>query len=102
MVQLEDEMYAKLKKDADDNRSLKHIVWSVIAAGFCLTLLVTYGFDLLKLDIQRRQSEQQCQIAITQAETAVKTREIEQGDLKFEDYILWKTVMNKETSDGQN
>ena len=96
MVQLEDEVYAKLKKDADDNRQIVAIVrWVVIAIIFLSTFFF-WGKQILDMDIRRRQMELECQLAITKAENNVEVRKIESEGMDLDDYILWLNAREKD------
>lgn len=94
MVQLNDNDYAKLKKDADDNRQL--IILLRILAVFVTFIIIffAWGKNILDLDIEYRRFEAQTQMQISQAETNVKVREIESEGMTFENYILWLEAEN--------
>ncbi len=89
MVQIEDEIYTKLKKDADDNRQIVHIVRAVVAVIIFCILFFSWGIKLIDLDVQRRTSELQTQIAITQAETNKRVMAIESEGLTTDEYFRW-------------
>lgn len=96
MVQLEDEVYTKLKKDADDNRQLVTIArWVVIAIVF-LSIFFFWGKQILDMDIRRRQTELECQMAIIKAENNVEVRKIESEGMDLDDYILWLNAREKD------
>lgn len=96
MIQLEDDVYAKLKKDADDNRQVISIVrWIAFIIVF-LFIFFCWGKQMLELDIQRRQIELQCQMAIIKAENNVEVREIESKGMEFDDYIKWLNAREKD------
>ena len=96
MIQLEDEVYKKLKKDADDNRQIVSIVRWVAFAVLFLCIFFYWGKPMLELDIQRRQMELQCQMAIVKAENNVEVREIESKGLELDDYIKWLNAREKD------
>jgi hypothetical protein len=95
MVQIEDDVYAKLKKDADDNRQIRNIARMVVVAIIFCVLFFIWVVPLINLDIQRRSAEMQTQIAITQAETNKRVMEIEKSDLSNAEYFKWLEVRNK-------
>ena len=51
---------------------------------------------MLELDIQRRQMELQCQMAIVKAENNVEVREIESKGMELDDYIKWLNAREKD------
>lgn len=96
MVQLEDADFAKLKKDADDNKQVVAIVrWIAFIIAF-LFIFFCWGKPLLELDIQRRQVEIQCQMAIVKAKNNVEVREIESKGMELDDYIRWLNARETE------
>ena len=96
MVQIEDEIYAKLKKDADDNRQIVHIVRAVVAVIIFCILFFSWGIRLIDLDIQRRTAELQTQIALTQAETNKQVMTIESEGLTTDEYFKWLNARKTE------
>lgn len=95
MVHIEEEAYNKMKKDADDNRQIIRIVRYAAFLIVFLFIFFSWGCRLLDLDIQRRQSELQCQMAIEQAKNNVEIREIESDGMSFDDYIQWLNAREK-------
>ena len=96
MVQIEDEIYAKLKKDADDNRQIVHIIRAVaVVIIFCI-LFFSWGIKLIDLDIQRRTAELQTQIALSQAETNKRVMAIEGEGLTIDEYVKWLNARKTE------
>lgn len=96
MVQIEDEIYAKLKKDADDNRQIVHIVRAIVAVIIFCILFFAWGIRLIDLDIQRRTAELQTQIALTQAETNKRVMTIESEGLTTDEYFKWLNARKTE------
>lgn len=96
MVQIEDEIYTKLKKDADDNRQIIHIVRAVIAVIIFCILFFSWGIRLIDLDVQRRTAELQTQIALTQAKTNKQVMEIESKGLTTDEYFKWLNARTTE------
>jgi hypothetical protein len=95
MIQMEDEVYEKLKKNADDNRQVKNIVRLVLIV-VCL-LVLYFGVISKFIDIQMKKydAEIQREVAIAQAETNVKIREIESSGMSMNDYIRWLAIQKK-------
>ena len=96
MVQIEDEIYAKLKKDADDNRQIVHIVRAIVTVVIFCILFFSWGIRLIDLDIQRRTAELQTQIALTQAETNKRVMTIESEGLTTDEYFKWLNARKTE------
>ena len=89
MIELTEESFEKLKKDADDNKQLVKIFITLAFIFVFLMVFIFWGKDMLELSVYRHRSELDRQIAIEQAENNVRIREIEQGDLSMDDYIKW-------------
>lgn len=96
MVQIEDEIYDKLKKDADDNRQIVRIVRAIIVVIIFCILFFSWGIRLIDLDIQRRTAELQTQIALTQAETNKQIMTIESEGLTTDEYFKWLNARKTE------
>ena len=94
MVQLSEENYARLKKDADDNLSIKSIVKWVVGLLIFAILYFTIGNQFLNIQLSRLQSSIAQESAIAQAETNKKVREIESSGMSTEDYLKWYTIHN--------
>lgn len=84
MVQLEDNIYLKLKKDADDNNSVRRIVRYVLIALAMIVLYMTIGMPLI--DIQLRKFE---------AQSNVEIRRIESYGLTTEEYLKWYDISTR-------
>ncbi len=95
MVHIEEQDFNKMKKDADDNRQIIRIVRYAAFLIVFLFIFFSWGYRLLDLDIQRRQSELQCQMAIEQAKNNVEIKEIESYGMSFDDYIRWLNAREK-------
>ena len=96
LIQLDDAVYAKLKKDADDNRQIIGIMRIVLLTIVLLIAFFCWGRPMLDLDIQRRQANLEREMALTNAETSVEIREIESKGLSFDDYICWLNAREKD------
>ena len=92
MVELNDEVYAKLTKDANDNKQLVRIARIAAIVVIFLLFFFTWGKSMIDLDIQRRRIDLECQEAIIRAENNVKVREIESSGMKIEDYLKWLEI----------
>ena len=96
MIQLDDAVYAKLKKDADDNRQIIGIMRITLLSIILLIAFFCWGRPMLDLDIQKRQANMEREIALTNAETNAEIREIESKGLSFDDYICWLNAREKD------
>lgn len=96
LIQLDDAVYAKLKKDADDNRQIIGIMRVVLLTIVLLIAFFCWGRPMLDLDIQKRQANTQREIALIEAETNTEIREIESKGLSFDDYICWLNAREKD------
>ncbi len=100
MVQLNDDDYTRLKKDADDNRQVLAVVrWCVILIMF-FVIFFTWGRRMLDLDISKRQADLNNQILIDRANINTQVKEIESNGMTFDDYIRWLEV--RESGDVQH
>lgn len=83
MVELPEEKYKKLVKDADDNRAIVSVLrWSVLIIFFIFAM-ATYGCHAIDLQKQR-----------DNAYVSVEVRNIESDGLNFEQYIEWLDAKN--------
>lgn len=89
MVQVEDAIYTKLQKDADDNRQLIRIIRMIIFTILFLLIVFMWGKGILELDIRKRSADLDAQIAIMNAESNAKVLEIEKGSMTMDEYIEW-------------
>ena len=94
MVQIEDEIYTKLKKDADDNRQIVRIAKIIAITIMFLIIFFTWGLRLIDLDIQKRTIEMQNQMMISQAKTNQQVMSIESEGMTKDEYFEWLTVRN--------
>lgn len=96
MVQIEDVVYSKLKKDADDNRQLINLAKIVCLTIIVSILIVTSLSRFLDLLYEKNLANLERQIALEQAETNKKIFEIESSGLTKEEYFEWLEVRNAE------
>jgi len=95
MVQLDEDFYNKIKKDADDNRQIVSIFRWVVGVIIFLILYVTVGQRLLTIQVQKAQAAADREIAVLQAQNAVRIREIESEGLTMEEYLKWYRVCHQ-------
>ena len=92
MIEIDDEVLVKLKKDADDNKQIVKIIRMIIAAVFVLIFYFSFGLNWMNLQLEKQRSEIQNQIAITQAHNNVMIKQIESEGLSMEEYFKWLEV----------
>lgn len=92
MVQLDEELYNKIKKDADDNRQIRSIIRWIIGLIIFLVLYFTAGQHLLNIQVQKAQAAADREMAILQAQINVRIREIESEGLTTEEYLKWYKI----------
>jgi hypothetical protein len=92
---MEDEVYEKLKKNADDNRQVKNIVRLVLIVVCLLVLYFGVISKIVDIQLKKYDAEIQREVAIAQAETNVKIREIESSGMSMNDYIQWYSIQKK-------
>ena len=90
MIQLEDEQYQKLVKDADDNKQLVKITRSIIAAIIFLIVYFSYLLPMINIHIDQNRANMEQQINIINA--ANIQREIESSGLSTEEYFRWLEI----------
>lgn len=90
MIQLEDEQYQKLVKDADDNRQIVKIARSCLAVILFAFIYFTCLLPLIKISIDQNRATMEQRIAIINAENI--QREIESSGLSTEDYFRWLEI----------
>lgn len=95
MIQMEDEVYEKLKKNADDNRQVKNIVRLVLIVVCLLVLYFGVVSKFVDIQMKKYEAEVQREVAIAQAETNVKIRQIESSGMSMNDYIQWYSIQKK-------
>ena len=95
MVQMEDEVYEKLKKNADDNLQVKKIIRLIISVIVLLVLYFGVISKIIDVQIKKYDAQIQQEVAVIQAETNVKVREIESSGMSMDDYIRWLDIQKK-------
>ncbi len=92
MVQINDEVYAKLKKDADDNNQVVKIFRMIIIVLFILIFWFSFGVHWCDVQLEQTADFIQTEQAISKARANVKIREIESEGLTFEEYLAWLKI----------
>ena len=78
MVELPDDKYKQLVKDADDNRAIKTITrWMVLILLFVI-FMISYGCHAIDMQKQR-----------DNAYVQVEVRDIQRQGMSHEEYIEW-------------
>lgn len=95
MVQMEDEVYEKLKKNADDNLQVKKIIRIIVSVIVLLVLYFGVISKIIDVQIKKYDAQIQQEVAVIQAETNVKVREIESSGMSMNDYIRWLAIQKK-------
>lgn len=95
MVQINDEVYAKLKKDADDNNQVVKIFRMIIIVLFILIFWFSFGVHWCDVQLEQTADFIQTEQAISKARANVKIREIESEGLTFEEYLAWLKVQEE-------
>ena len=92
MVELDDEVFKKLKKEADDNRQIVHIVYAIIGLVIGIILFFVWIKPILELDIHKRNIELQTYEIIEQSRAKKEAMSIESEGLSFDEYCRWLEV----------
>lgn len=83
MVELPDDKYKQLVKDADDNRSIRSITrWMVLFLLF-IVFMLSYGCHAIDMQKQR-----------DNAYVQVEVRDIQSQGMTHEEYIEWLEASN--------
>lgn len=97
MVEISESEYNKLRKDADDNKQLKHIVLIIAITLIVIILFFTIGAPFISRFNQRQDAIVQNELRIEQAYNNVEIFKIEKGNMSIDDYVKWKSV-NQDTN----
>lgn len=84
VVELQDSQYESLKKSADDNRTLLHLVKWIVLLILFFTAMNVYGCH--KLDMIKEKEK---------AEMSVQIRQMESEGLEWDEYIDWLKASNR-------
>lgn len=95
-VQIEDDTYAQLLKDANDNNAIIKVAKMVLATIIALILLVTIVIPsvnaYINISIDKARIEMEHVMAIEEAKINAQVREIESVGMSNEEYIQWIKV----------
>ena len=92
MVEVEDNIYEKLKKDANDNRAILRIARTICIFLFIVILLFIYGTRLIDISIEKYRAAVKQEIAVEEAHNNVRIREIESSGMATEEYLKWLEI----------
>lgn len=92
MVELSDEVYEKLKKDADDNKSLLSIVRTVCGLIFAVLVMITIVIPAYGIWLEARKTEVAMASARIEAINNRGIMEVEKNGLTNEEYFKWLEV----------
>ena len=89
MVQLDDEQYQKLVKDADDNRQMVRIARYILITILAIILYFTYISPLLQIHVSMVRERAEQSLALSEANNNVRIMQIESEGLTTEEYFTW-------------
>lgn len=92
MIEIEDDAYEKLKKDANDNKAVLRLARTVCIFLFAIVLLFVYGTKFIDISIEKYRASVNQEIAIEEAHSNVQIREIESTGLTTEEYLKWLEI----------
>ena len=92
MIEVDEDILAQLKKDANDNRQIVRIIRMVIATLLVLIFYFSFGLNWMNLQLEKQRSEIQSQITIAQAHNNVMVKQIESEGMTTEEYFKWLEV----------
>ena len=95
MKELTDTDYAKLVKDADDNRGVIFIVKCICALIITLVLYFTIGQRIINTWFESYNEQVKCDIAVMRARNDVLIREIQSDGMTTEEYLKWYEIYSQ-------
>ncbi len=95
MKELTDTDYAKLVKDADDNRSITFIVKCTMVLVLTMVLYFTIGQRIVNTWFESYHERVKCEIAVMQARNDVLIREIQSEGMTTDEYLKWYEIYSK-------
>jgi hypothetical protein len=95
MKELTDTDYAKLVKDADDNRGVLFIVKCTMALVLIMVLYFTVGQRIVNTWFESYHERVKCEIAVMQARNDVLIREIQSEGMTTEEYLKWYEIYSQ-------
>ena len=96
MVEVEEEVLEKLKKDANDNNAIVRLAKIIALLVLGVIIVFIYGTRLIDISLEQYRASVECQIEITKAENNVHIREIESAGISTEDYLRWLEVTSND------
>lgn len=94
MVEVEETVYEKLLKDANDNRAVLRIARIIAVSIVCLAFLFIFVSKYVDISLETYRAEVRNSVAIMDAKTTVQIREIESEGMTTEQYLKWLAVKN--------
>ena len=94
-MQISDKEYARLKKDADDNRQLVKIVLTITIGILLIIGYFGYGRQMIQLHIRQQEAALQNEIDISKAKANTAIKEIEQTGMSFDEYVKWLEIRDE-------
>ena len=95
MKELTDTDYAKLVKDANDNRSIMFIVKCIIGFVLLMVLYFTVGQRIVNTWFESYNEKVKCEIAVMRARNDVLIREIQSDGMTTEEYLKWYEIYSQ-------
>lgn len=95
MKELTDSDYAKLVKDANDNRSIIFIVKCIIGFVLLMVLYFTVGQRIVNTWFESYNEQVKCEIAVMRARNDVLIREIQSEGMTTEEYLKWYEIYSQ-------
>lgn len=92
MVQIEDDVYTKMLKDADDNKALIHITRCICATIIGLIIFFFVGLPWVSIQLDNYKNDILLNNSVKQAEINVQIREIESKGLTTQEYLDWLKI----------
>ncbi len=96
MIEVEEETYKQLLKDASDNRSLIRMVKYGLIFAFFMIVLLIYGIKIIDISLIKMRTSAECQAAILKAENNVRVRELESAGMTTNEYLKWLKITSME------
>lgn len=94
-IQVEEDDYRRIVKDANDNRSLVRIArWITVTIVF-LCMFFGFGCNAIQISLTKYRAKVDAENALVEAQTNVQIRQIESEGLSTEEYFEWLRVRGK-------
>lgn len=95
MKEISETEFAKLVKDADDNRSIMLIVRCITVLVIALVLYFTIGQRVVNTWFESYNEQVKCDIAVMRAHNDVLIREIQSEGMTTEEYLKWYEIYSQ-------